>query len=112
MQHTPGPWKIKEFKGGALRIISDDTHICTVHHTVPRDSLNEEELRRREANARLIAAAPKMIESLKGILTALNQNKTFPADLDYMKTVAQTAIAEATGEGIIPKWGEGGERET
>jgi hypothetical protein len=97
MKHSPGPWKIKQFKGGALRIISDDTHICTVHHTVPRDSLNEEERRRREANARLIAAAPKMIESLKEILNGINQNKTSPADPEYMKKVVQMAIAEATG---------------
>jgi hypothetical protein len=52
-----------------------------------------------------------MIESLKRIAAALNQHKTFPADLEYIKTVAQTAIAEATGEGIIPKWEKGGERE-
>lgn len=97
MKHSPGPWKIKQFKGGALRIINDDTHICTVHYTVPRDSINEEELRGREANARLIAAAPKMIETLKEILNGLNQNKTFPADLEYMKKVVQIAIAEATG---------------
>jgi hypothetical protein len=100
MKHTPGPWKIKQFKGGALRIISDDTHICTVHHTVPRGALNEEERRRREANARLIAAAPKMIESLKEILAALNRSKTYPADPEYMKGVAQTAIAEATGKEV------------
>lgn len=46
-------------------------------------------------NARLAAAAPEMLDALKGILAALTQPKTFPADVEAARVYARAAIAKA-----------------
>lgn len=61
-KHTPGEWKIEE---GALTLIrhkdESDYAICTVHKQRDDEGLfNNEHL----ANAKLIAAAPDMLEAL------------------------------------------------
>ena len=52
--HTPGPWKVIL---APLQIITDDELIANV------SSENE----RKYANARLLAAAPNMLETLKDV---------------------------------------------
>ena len=61
LQHTPGPWKAckrgdysEDFDKQSQIIIGDEMRICAVH------SYDIE----GEANARLIAAAPEMLEAL------------------------------------------------
>ena len=49
-------------------------------------------------DARLIAAAPEMLAALLCINAVLNQNKTFPEDLEYIQRVANDAINKAVGE--------------
>jgi len=84
--HTPGPWNV-----GTGWIYAGDTPkgtkpICEGLPITPEG----------DANAQLIAAAPELLEACKGILAALSQNKTFLADIEYCKTTAQAAIANAT----------------
>src|SRR5687768_9294954 len=63
--HTPGPWiptNIPGLLGGADVIVSlvrEDAIVCSMGHDMPEIL----------ANARLIAAAPELAESLREILT-------------------------------------------
>lgn len=60
LKHTPGPWEACErgdysdFNGDSQVILSDDKRICVIHSYNPEG----------EANARLISAAPEMLEEL------------------------------------------------
>src|ERR1043166_1656060 len=55
--HTPGPWKAGP---QGLFVVAPRNRICTLYGN--RDSINEAE---QEANARLIAAAPELLEACK-----------------------------------------------
>ena len=79
-QHTPGPWTV-------------DASLCTVHHLMfqePLDNRNKIAVVTSEADARLIAAAPELLEALKGLLQETGINGTYAAK-------ANAAIAKATG---------------
>lgn len=55
-KHTPGPWYPVEFSG--YWTVRDDRFYES------RDLLNEEDCSRAEANAKLIATAPELLEAL------------------------------------------------
>ena len=53
----------------------------------------------KEANARLIAAAPEMLEALRDCLTTLDGLKRHNTNCDYVAAIqARAAIAKATGQ--------------
>jgi hypothetical protein len=58
MRHTPGPWRIHRLTNGWPVITSDGHDIADLR-------LNGKGLPHVEANAALIAAAPKLLESLE-----------------------------------------------
>lgn len=66
LQHTPGPWD-KDYNGtiGHIKTLcKPDVHTKTIikyRYNMCEEILTEEEI---EANARLIAAAPEMLEAL------------------------------------------------
>lgn len=95
-KHTPGPWIARKFRG--YRITTDayrgsfvDPYVCTV------DGIDG----RNEANARLIAAAPELLEVCKRLLACRAPNgdgsytKAAPNDSDFL--LAEKAIAKAEG---------------
>jgi hypothetical protein len=97
-QHTPGPWSAATMKGGRPLVrpkVSDfDTQpIATVEggYSQSQVVLN--------ANARLIAAAPDLLDALRELRercgSAVRDAGKFLAALDR----ADAAIAKATGEG-------------
>lgn len=51
-----------------------------------------------EALTHKMAAAPEMLAALDGVLAALSQPKTFPADVELAKSYARAAIAKARGD--------------
>jgi hypothetical protein len=54
-----------------------------------------------EANARLIAAAPKLLEALQLILEHVDPEDNYIApDTNWMRDLCREAIAEATGEPV------------
>lgn len=63
-KHTPGPWAVGYLDQSGQRIVKQEhIEICTCwHHSV--GSIEQE----MEANARLIAAAPDLLEALEGLV--------------------------------------------
>lgn len=99
MKHTSGPW----FVNGPWNIQAD-THteipVITAHITPLRNgSLHE-----REANARLIAAAPELLSALTDIERKLTRSgfglrvDGLHDDADGTLKILRAAIAKATGE--------------
>lgn len=86
-KHTPGPWLYKS--NGSYFDVGIDNHedsVIPVYPTVcigvPHD---------QEANARLIAAAPDLLEALEAVVRV--------ADRDTVEfRMARAAIAKAKGE--------------
>jgi hypothetical protein len=90
--HTPGPWTVGDTAIWAL----DDCEFhaiadCPVNHTC-RDA--ETML----ANARLIAAAPGVLEAAKWVLALIDGREQMPAPDDEVAAELRAAIARATGE--------------
>ena len=64
MKHTPGPWKVYRSNWDhTISVCGDDT-VCLFYYLQEEDH-NTVNLENCEANARLIAAAPDMLEALK-----------------------------------------------
>lgn len=85
-KHTPGPWYIDPFKGkanGNIRVMAEQ---CTPVCVVP-DHLR--------VDARLIAAAPDLLEALKvlQIWCGLDEKSDV-----WINSGARDAISKATGE--------------
>jgi hypothetical protein len=101
MSHTPGPWRTDR----------NNTHggqIAVVHHCVGNDwveiwspdatAADEKEM---EANARLIAAAPELLEALEAFDKAAKESTTiigFAAKAFKLLTKTRAAIAKARGQ--------------
>ena len=102
MNHTPGPWVVNT-AGSALGGMpfeiteiyvyaphtQDDTAICA-------DVIDPITQEPSEANARLISAAPDLLEALKDLKAAIRSRGFIPTVRALAKTDA--AIAKATGE--------------
>ena len=85
--HTPGPWFLSR-EGGHIRyLVRPDAaaNICKLHHTGmdPKES---------DANARLIAAAPELLEACRVCATALTK-----AQWEQGQEMAADAIAKVEG---------------
>ena len=104
--HTPGPWKVGYKNESGRYIEAPDGYVAVVHYW----SRSDEEM---EANARLIAAAPDLLEALIWMVENDDTNEgDEPVDLlggeswnEYNAywidglNRARSAIAKATGEG-------------
>ena len=93
--HTPGPWREYNADGGRIfknwRVAAGEQTVCIVADANDSD----------RANARLIAAAPEMLEALRLAAPLVEVLLEMPADEDYAaieKTYVtiKAAIAEAT----------------
>jgi hypothetical protein len=82
-KHTPGPWRIRWLTNGWPVITSDAHDIADLR-------LNGNGLPHVEANARLIAAAPELLEA------AIAVRHYLPMDCEEAMML-RAAIAEATG---------------
>lgn len=80
MKHTKGPWGAGQLAGrDAFHVMSDSFTVADVY---------------REEDARLIAAAPELLEALEEMLKAASQQRWSLA----LCNRAQDAIAKARGE--------------
>ena len=89
-QHTPGPWKVKAH---STAVLAGRKQICShvnAASVLPVNMVEDQKI--ANANARLIAAAPDLLEALQHLMVAHGEQ------LDYAFQQAQDAIAKATGE--------------
>jgi hypothetical protein len=86
-KHTPGPWELEIITGAY--VTADGTHIADVHHGRTATAKAE-----GHANARLIAAAPELLEALCLAHDYLAGNGW---DDDPRLDTIRAAIAKATG---------------
>jgi hypothetical protein len=115
-RHTPGPWGVEDpFGPDLLLIVSRPSgpphqwgHIAQV--SLERENNLDPTRKEAEANARLIAAAPDMLETLKDIAARQTWNEAtqarpqvrftkaeFSNALDNCIEVARAAVAKAEG---------------
>ena len=94
---TPGPWRVSEKRGDLIDIRHNNNGIGAISlnlaHVVARQSW----LKEAEANAKLIAAAPELLEALQKMVSKAykqNWNDAYPEELQS----AQAAINKALGE--------------
>jgi 2-oxo-4-hydroxy-4-carboxy--5-ureidoimidazoline (OHCU) decarboxylase len=88
-QHTPGPWHISGSTIKGPHPKDPQNRLRLVAETVFDKGTWIDETR---ANARLIAAAPDLLEALQFVMTAHGEQ------LDTAFAQAHAAIAKATGE--------------
>lgn len=99
MEHTPGPWRVGYANGANasdIRSATDDEGIAQVYGMPLHRNLDEvapDRFANGLANARLIAAAPEMLEALEMVM----QHGRIDDSEDRLNTVA-SAIAKARGE--------------
>jgi hypothetical protein len=94
--HTPGPWWI-DWNVSRLDIFSSDA--ATLVATLRRSALSEGIDETARANARLIAAAPDLLEVLEELLSMCQRQENFTDDGDgCMFDRASAAIAKARRE--------------
>jgi hypothetical protein len=88
-KHTPGPWSVDDPHQIWAESAGEYVAITRVEDwdTIPREQA--------EANARLIAAAPELLEALKAMLTNWEEAPAYGSDA---AAKARAAIAKATGE--------------
>lgn len=84
--HTQGEWKV-EMLGKSYKVATDELLIADVH------GFNEVD---RQANARLIAAAPDMYEALKLLLAESRKHGESLEDTP-IESLAAAALSKAEG---------------
>ncbi len=90
--HTPGPWGVEQttVSNWIGRMRADGSKVEYIVAHTDRDSLRDDVLVRNDANARLIAAAPELLEACKAGLKACEASGFFgPVEL------MQRAISKA-----------------
>ncbi len=96
-QHTPGPWEAT--RGYNPQIRAGETFICSPMAT--RDSIGGMQIGEIAANARLIAAAPDLLEAAQFVMRCIES--PHPGTLERVadRTIAENklraAIAKAKG---------------
>lgn len=85
--HTPGPWKSVQINSKLQVWDNDENVICQIHNIAPSEN---------EANARLIASAPELLEALKTIQSVLNGWNTEGKYINLIEH-AKSAIQKAEG---------------
>lgn len=109
-KHTPGPWSIREVSKHGTSVdgfVGVGVAWCGANTTVGNKGAHSISESEAEANARLIAAAPELLDALTRML------KQFPADSDLYAAgwdssaineacdaydAARAAVRKATGE--------------
>lgn len=95
-KYTPGPWSVWTGDENHVIIAGDDSHGVAMVMLRPEDEhcLGPVET----ANARLIAAAPDLLEAVNRILLALTENSGDLRADDESLLKARATIAKAVGD--------------
>ena len=98
-KHTPGPWSLTSFDGTRMAEVRVDGKLACLLHSFSRNSTLED-----EANARLIAAAPDLLEALEDLIDLCKcamqtaNGDIGEYDIDGELKQARKAIAKARGQ--------------
>lgn len=90
-KHTPGPWHLNHFEKFPASIHCAGGYVAQA----TSGSMFELTEEQRHANARLIAAAPELLEALKNLDDAVNE-PSLGIDIVEASNKARAAIAKAT----------------
>lgn len=100
--HTPGPWAIAQafaehgltMNDGSIPLMAGDQRVALIDYIgdAPQRKRYRAESPERDANARLIAAAPDMLKALKFVVSFFGDTEAPPCFR------ARAVIARATGE--------------
>lgn len=96
-QHTPGPWHFytEPQPNGCPIVGSGGTMVAMLAHSIHHQEYRKIAL----ANARLIAAAPEMLEGLKAVDAALADPKSATRKGYLTRTIKQVREAIEKAEG-------------
>lgn len=92
--YTPGPWRIGDAGKTVFWPVTDEPSPIAITNLIPptpRAGIDE-----RKANARLIAAAPELLEALESIVAAYSNIGSGAIDSAAVIALARAAIAKAT----------------
>lgn len=112
-KHTPGPWKLRRAESSLEHdfILHAGPHI--IAWSVPRaDRSNTRKKSVHIANAKLIAAAPELLEALREMTERIEDHPAYQAlteeeenltggdtaELSYLARVGRAAITKAEGQ--------------
>ena len=94
--HTPGPWRVDcseaDFAGPEEGFVPVDGCGCCNSPWIMGDSVEE-----RNANARLIAAAPDLLRELKDLIKQIEAFAQEQGEADFYTGDAYDAIKKAEG---------------
>lgn len=96
MKHTPAPWMYPSMSNEVMTAPSGDLKICRVYPISENDN--------GEANARLIAAAPELLEALEDVAATRSMMMVQqPSEVQIKEILAtfervNAAIAKAKGQ--------------
>jgi hypothetical protein len=96
--HTPGPWRMDGTTVYALTDTKEQNRFWCSVQSVRRAEYGEASDAEVFANARLIAAAPDLLEALRWLAGCAGKLGVYPVrDLDEALERARAAIAKAEG---------------
>jgi hypothetical protein len=104
-KHTPGPWtysRSQQYGDWRFYVAQADGAPYTPHYsdvaTLIAETVSDERRSIQEANARLIAAAPDLLEALQKLISTGLDERTHHEIMSDPAHYARVAIANATGE--------------
>ena len=92
MSHTPGPWHVGGVGGCRPQIIYSPSGLAVLRTWGGATKAEE------EANARMAASAPEMLEALRAIMPYLEEDPDDEGDYNARVRAARAAIAKAEGK--------------
>lgn len=96
LKHTPGPWEISDDNSWECAVLtSKETHIIEVKN----NDMSETGFDEMYANAKLIAAAPELLEALQ-ILLKSHRQLTFQLNNNINDTPIEQKSQEAINKAI------------
>jgi hypothetical protein len=106
MSHTPGPWETQYRGNGESEVLAngaDRDDVACICYVAGGLGMSIEEIIESEANAKLIAAAPELLDALKQAVRALNEIARFTVGYSDSYAIAMQcdhAIAKAEGRDL------------
>ena len=96
VKHTPGPWSVSDYSKYHV-VMPNGRLLCSTGVGVSGGHPDRKE---DYANARLISAAPDLLEALKGLLADIEEYQSINklgGENNHWQVISRAAIAKAEG---------------